>query len=387
MNSKLFSLKNLVWSCAIGLATFSGYYSVFGISKLFSENAWSIVGMASMLEISKLVVITFLHDHFSTLKLSFKIYLTTAASILMIITSIGVYGYLTNSYQETAKYIYEAQNKTTMLDQKKNIFSEQKSKIDTLIVQKINRINSYDKIRMSQESSFSLQVSQKGNTKNLQKSIESIDKTTQDLNVEISELNKKTLVLSDSIASIEQEKLQVTNSTFKSELGPLLYLSRITGLSMDFVVNWFILVLVIVFDPLAVSLVIAANHLKHIKQEKLNSLHINSVNEHITDAITIPEKIDEAPAQVKEIIEENELDQINLTESDQVITEDVTKIETQSEVPNIIEVHEKFTEMDNMENFVNNESISDNISKIDEEEQKDFYQESKPISYRRGISL
>ena len=90
---------------------------------------------------------------------------------------------------------------------------------------------------------------------------------------------------------------------------------------------------------------------------------------------------------IKEIIEENELDQINLTESDQVITEDVTKIETQSEVPDIIEVHEKFTEMDNMENFVNNESISDNISKIDEEEQKDFYQESKPISYRRGISL
>lgn len=387
MKVKLFSLKNLIWSCAIGLATFSGYYSVFGISKLFSGNSWSIVGMAAMLEISKLVVVTFLHDHFSTLKLSFKIYLTTAASILMIITSIGVYGYLTNSYQETAKYIYEAQNKTTMLDQKKNIFSEQKAKIDTLIIQKTNRINSYDKIRISQESSFSLQISQKGNTKNLQKSIQSIDKSTQDLNVEISELNKKSLVLSDSISTIEQEKLQVTSSTFKSELGPLLYLSRITGLGMDFVVNWFILVLVIVFDPLAVSLVIAANHLKHIEQENLNSLNINSINEQITDAITTPEKIDKVPDQAKEIIEENELDQIKTTKSDQVIKEDAIKIETQSEVSNNIKVHEKLTEIDNMENFVNNESISDDISKIDEEEQKDFYQESKPISYRRGISL
>ena len=70
----------------------------------------------------------------------------------MIITSIGVYGYLTNSYQETAKHIYETQNKITLLEQKKNIFNEQKSKVDTLVKQKTDRINSYDKLRLSQEN-------------------------------------------------------------------------------------------------------------------------------------------------------------------------------------------------------------------------------------------
>ena len=286
MKNDSISLKNLIWFCAIGLASFSGYYSVFGISKLFSGGSWSVVGMATMLEFSKLVVITFLHDHFKSLKTSFKIYLTSAASVLMIITSIGVYGYLTNSYQETAKHIYETQNKITLLEQKKNIFNEQKSKVDTLVKQKTDRINSYDKLRLSQENILNSQLTQKGNTRGLQKNIQSVDKSTQTLNDEISELNQKSISLSDSVASIEQEKISLANSTFTSELGPLLYLSRITGLSMDMVVNWFILILVVVFDPLAISLVIAANHLKHIENEKLNNLSVNSVNNQITDSVT-----------------------------------------------------------------------------------------------------
>jgi hypothetical protein len=293
MKNKIFSLKNLIWFCAIGLATFSGYYSVFGISKLFSGGSWSIIGMAAMLEFSKLVVITFLHDHYKDLKMSFKLYLTSAASVLMIITSIGVYGYLTNSYQETAKHIYETQNTITLLDQKKNIFNEQKSKIDTLVKQKTDRINSYDKLRLSQENVLNSQITQKGSTRGLQKNIQSVDKSTQTLNDEISQLNQKSINLSDSVALIEQEKLSLSNSTFTSELGPLLYLSRITGLSMDMVVNWFILILVVVFDPLAVSLVIAANHLAKKDNDlvKGDELEIKAVESQITDAVTTPQVV------------------------------------------------------------------------------------------------
>jgi hypothetical protein len=225
--------------------------------------------------------------------MSFKLYLTSAASVLMIITSIGVYGYLTNSYQETAKHIYETQNTITLLDQKKNIFNEQKSKIDTLIKQKTDRINSYDKLRLSQENVLNSQITQKGSTRGLQKNIQSVDKSTQTLNDEISQLNQKSINLSDSVALIEQEKLSLSNSTFTSELGPLLYLSRITGLSMDMVVNWFILILVVVFDPLAVSLVIAANHLAKKDNDlvKGDELEIKAVESQITDAVTTPKVV------------------------------------------------------------------------------------------------
>ena len=291
MLSKIFNLKNLIWFCAIGLATFSGYYSVFGISKLFSGGSWSIIGMAAMLEFSKLVVVTFLHDHLKTLRLLFKTYLMSAAVVLMVITSIGVYGYLTNSYQETAKIVYKAQNEIVLLDQKKELFTQQKKQIDKLIEEKNGRLKSLDNIRTSQQNAYTEQLTQKRGTGNLSRSMSSVDKTTESLNTELSLLTQKSFALSDSIANIDATKLTVSNETFSSELGPLLYLSRITGIPMDNVVNWFILILVIVFDPLAVSLVIAANHLsskekKKYELEDLVESFPTPVNEQITDAVT-----------------------------------------------------------------------------------------------------
>ena len=334
MKSKILSLQSLIWFCAIGLASFSGYYSVYGISKLFSGGSWSIVGMAGMLELSKLVVITFLHEHFKTLKTTFKVYLTTSAVILMILTSVGVYGYLTNSYQETAKSIYETQNKIALLEQKKKIFTEQKTQIDTLVKQKTERISSYDKLRLSQESSLNSQLNLKKGTKGLQKNIQSVDQSTQTLNGEISQLNQKSIGLSDSVALLEQQKLVLENSTFSSEIGPLLYLSRLTGKPMDIIVNWFILILVSVFDPLAVSLVIAANHLRHIEKE---------VELQITDAVTTPVFTNEGAIEgvIEGVKEKKSFD--------------------------LKEQNGKFGEFEN--------------------EEKEFYQEIPNRSYRRGISV
>lgn len=387
MKNKLFSLKNLIWFCAIGLATFSGYYSVFGISKLFSGGSWSIVGMAAMLEFSKLVVITFLHDHFKSLKMSFKIYLTTAASVLMVITSIGVYGYLTNSYQETAKHIYETQNKITLLDKKKEIFEDQKVKLDTLIKQKTNRITSYDNLRLSQENVLNTQLTQKGSTRGLQKNIQSVDKATETLNGEISELSQKSLSLSDSITIIEQEKLTLSNSTFTSELGPLLYLSRITGLPMDMVVNWFILILVIVFDPLAVSLVIAANHLKHVEkenEEKLNNEIIKSnVESQITDAVTTNNPIietEETPA----VINDNEaiVNNIETIDDNNLIQEAIHKVNKKKvkKEKNNLEIKEKSV-------ILNESTQSDDIPSKNTNE--DLYGDPvhPKFEYRRGVKI
>ena len=341
MKSKLLSLQTLIWFCAIGLASFSGYYSVYGISKLFSGGSWSIIGMAAMLEFSKLVVITFLHDHYKTLKTAFKLYLMSSAVVLMILTSVGVYGYLTNSYQETAKSIYETQNKIALLEQKKKIFTEQKTQIDTLVKQKTERISSYDKLRLSQESSLNSQLNLKKGTKGLQKNIQSVDQSTQTLNGEISQLNQKSIGLSDSVALLEQEKLVLENSTFTSEIGPLLYLSRLTEKPMDIIVNWFILILVSVFDPLAVSLVIAANHLKHKEKEK--TLVVNKVESQITDAVTTP-------------VFTNEVTEVIDTEED--------------EEKKDLETEEKMSSFE-----------------VDEKEQKVFYGEPPIQSYRRGISL
>jgi hypothetical protein len=359
MSYKLFSLKNLIWFCAIGLAVFSGYYSVYGISKLFSGGSWSIVGMAGMLEFSKLVVITFLHDHYKTLKTAFKVYLMSSAVILMILTSVGVYGYLTNSYQETAKSIYETQNKIVLIDKKKDIYLEQKSQIDTLVKQKSQRISSYDQLRLTQENSLNTQLSSKKGTKGLQRNIQSVDNSTQTLNKEISELNQKSIGLSDSIAKLEQEKLGLENSTFTSEIGPLLYLSRLTGAPMDIIVNWFILILVSVFDPLAVSLVIAANHLRHKENELPTEDDNSSPNndkektEEVIDVIPPTEKI-------KTQVESQITDAVTVTKNKKIKKE---------KKPLVISEENVILEQDEIE--------------------RAFYEEpAKPdMGYRRGISL
>jgi hypothetical protein len=419
MTKNLFSLKNLIWFCAIGLAVFSGYYSVFGISKLFSGGSWSIIGMAAMLELSKLVVVTFLHDHFKTLRLLFKGYLLSAAVVLMAITSIGVYGYLTNSYQETAKTIYKAQNEMVLLDQKKKLFEEQKIQIDKAIEDKNNRLKSLDQIRVSQQNAYTEQLTQKRGTSGLSKNISSIDKSSESLNNDISVLTQKSFALADSIAKIDQTKLTVTNESFSSELGPLLYLSRITGIPMDNVVNWFILILVIVFDPLAVSLVIAANHLSSKEKQKKSLEELSeigqeigigyeeptqsfpsSVNGQITDSVT---------QGVVEVTDEENPDffhkEVSLEEND--IEQDMIKILPEESVINVNEFVREEPEVEIALGDIINEDtkddllISEEISILNNEsqnEQNEFYQEEpkkkKPKqavieqpTYTRGISV
>jgi hypothetical protein len=279
----------------------------------------------------------------------------SSAVILMILTSVGVYGYLTNSYQETAKEIYETQNKIALIDKKKEIFLEQKSQIDTLVKQKGQRISSYDQLRLTQENSLNNQLTQKKGTKGLQKNIQSVDNSTQTLNKEISELNQKSIGLSDSLAKLEQEKLVLENSTFTSEIGPLLYLSRLTGAPMDIIVNWFILVLVSVFDPLAVSLVIAANHLRHKELEKQIP----------------PEDDDSPPPTKKEEVVEDVVDVILPSEEIKIQDVVVKKKQKLKKEKKPLEVKEE------------------NVILDQQNEQMAFYQESSrpDLGYRRGVNV
>ena len=408
MLSKLFNLKNIIWFCAIGLAVCSGYYSIFGISKLFAGGSWSIIAMASMLELSKLVVVTFLHDHFKTLKLLFKTYLLSAAVVLMVITSIGVYGYLTNSYQETAKIVYKAQNEMILLDQKKVLFQEQKSQLDKLVEEKNNRLKSLDNIRVSQQNAYTEQLTQKRGTGGLSRSMSSVDKSSESLNTEISILTQKSFALSDSIAKIDQTKLTLTNETFASELGPLLYISRITNVPMDIVVNWFILILVIVFDPLAVSLVIAANHLsskekKDNESEDLVESFPKPVNDQITDSVTqITPVLDELTEIGQEMgMYDEGMDVVIIPQTEGTFEEPQLVIEESTEevaLGDIVDVKKikSSSRKRKSKRLVNTNESSILNSSSNEDKEKDFYDEipqptqapaTTSTGYTRGISV
>ena len=92
----------LILIAALSLATVAAYYSVFGISKLFSSQASAVILMAAILEVSKLITASYLERFWQTIHWLRKTYLITALVALMAITSLGIYGFLVSAYQETA---------------------------------------------------------------------------------------------------------------------------------------------------------------------------------------------------------------------------------------------------------------------------------------------
>ena len=221
--------------------------------------------MASILEISKLVTATYLHKYWHMITRLMKVYLTIAVCILMFITSLGIYGFLVSSYQTTAYKMENVDKLIETIQLKKSRFETQLNDIrleKDQITQTIKELNSKQGIQNEYTD----------NNGNVTKYTDL--RSSKLVNIEIkrnadirNQLYIKESILSDSITSLDLRVLDLqTNTEATTELGPLRYISKITGKPMDTVVNWFILLFIIVFDPLAVILLIAANRI--IIQEK-----------------------------------------------------------------------------------------------------------------------
>lgn len=253
----------IVLAAAFSLAASAAYYSVFGLSKLFSSQATAVIILASTLEISKLISASYLHRYWQQISIMMRIYLTTAVIILMMITSLGIYGFLVSSYQDTA---YRLQNLETIVanyEIKKSRFETQlnattreKQTVDKNVMQLTNALST-NRIQYTDRNGNQVIKTDASNRKAYEKQLDiSLSR--------LQELNKQESALSDSVTAIE---LQITNlqtsSTVTAEVGPLKYIAKITGKSMDTVVNWLIVMLILVFDPLAVILLISANKILH----------------------------------------------------------------------------------------------------------------------------
>jgi len=246
--------------CALGLGVTAAYYSIIGLSMLFAGVALPVIIMASFLEASKLTIATLLHNYWNKLNILLKTYLTTAVVILSIITSAGIYGLLSSGYQTTA-------NKSNVIDQQINVLENKKQSYNQIkegyLKDKESILKSTSELRLALSKNTVLQsVDKKGNvitreSKGNRKAFE------QQLNSSIKSeeiLSSKLDVINDSIFSLESQILNIkANNELANELGPLKYLSNLTGQPMDKVINWFLIIIILVFDPLAIALIVAAN--------------------------------------------------------------------------------------------------------------------------------
>jgi len=244
---------------ALAVAGCAAYFSVWGLSQLFAGAGLAVIIMASVLEIGKLVVTTALHTYWDKLAKPLRVYLSISVVILMLITSAGIYGFLSNAYQKTANKLEIHEGELSVLDGKKGIFQKNIDDNQKIIDTKNKRLDQLSGLRTSQESRIDGSNSNRDRN-SVRGDIASANTEIQKLSSEIDILNSKNAVLSDSIGKYNVKALEMkSGSDVAGEVGPLKYIAELTGVPMAKVVNYLILLLIFVFDPLAISLVLATN--------------------------------------------------------------------------------------------------------------------------------
>lgn len=245
-------LPFLIAFSALSVSASAAFYSISGLSKLFAGASLQVIIMASSLEVAKLVIASLLYQYWNSINKALRTYLVTAAVILVLITSMGIYGYLSNAYQSTANKEGIVTQQVTALETKKKLYEQTR---DNIIKEKQSLADLKGTLSKGSVTQFTDKKGNlivKSNNANV-KQIESANKTEEKLTTKLD-------IVNDSIFALENKILETkTFSESASELGPLKYLSNLLGVSMDRIVNWLLLIIIFVFDPLAISLVVAAN--------------------------------------------------------------------------------------------------------------------------------
>jgi hypothetical protein len=254
-------LKILVGFTALSLASCAAFFSIIGLAKLFAGAKIAIIIMASILESSKLVIASFLYQYRNISLRALKIYLSIALVIIMSITSIGIYGFLSSAFQNT-KLTYELSSvQSNSLSDKINVYESNIELIRNDINNKSSQLNNLIQIRNLQEQQV-LQSLQNTATVKSNTNFKSTDASIRTLNLNLDSLNKVLTGYNDSLVSIKMQSTQSSLSNqLSSELGPLVFIANILNISIDKIVNWLIILFIIVFDPLAICMTLVYNFL------------------------------------------------------------------------------------------------------------------------------
>jgi hypothetical protein len=257
LKERLFPL--LIAFSALSVSASAAFYSVSGLSKLFAGAAFAVIVMAASLEIAKLVIASLLYQYRKTLPKFLKWYLSMACFVLILITSMGIYGFLSAAYQETAAKAGNVDSQIALIETKRDnireqllVYNEEKSSINGAVASLRNGLSN-NKIQYTDTLGNVITTTSRATRNALEKQLDqAIDRQTI-INAKVDQLNEK-------LFNYETEIVEVSMSNeVAGELGPLKYLSGLTGIPMDEIINYLLLTIIFVFDPLAIALVIAAN--------------------------------------------------------------------------------------------------------------------------------
>ena len=239
-------LTKFVGLSALLVAGSAAFFSVFGLSNLFAGAKLSVVVMAGSLEFGKLVAASFLYRFWDNINRLLKIYLVTGVIILVGITSAGIFGYLSNAYQGATINFEKQSTELLALEDRLEVLQE-------------------DRVFLKQELEdqvLSLPENYITAKRNLR----------EQYNPQIQEISNDILGVKGRISDLEIELIETG-----VDVGPAIYLAKAFETDVDTVVKFFIFILIFVFDPLAVSLVLAFNHAlqyeSKVKETKIDKIY------------------------------------------------------------------------------------------------------------------
>jgi hypothetical protein len=244
---------------ALSVSASAAFYSVSGLSKLFAGAAFAVIIMAASLEVAKLVIASLLYQYRKTLPLGLKIYLTSATVVLVLITSMGIYGFLSAAYQETSAKAGSIDAQITLIETKRDnikeqlaVYNAEKSTINGAVAD-LQAGLANNKIQYTNAEGVVITTTSSSTRKSLERQLDQAIERQNQINSKVDTLNQRLFDYETEIVEVS------TGNDIAGELGPLKYLSGLTGIPMDQIINYLLLTIIFVFDPLAIALVIAAN--------------------------------------------------------------------------------------------------------------------------------
>ena len=258
MRPKFLSLSNMTLTVALALSAVAAYYSIIGLAAIFAGAVIPIVVMGVILEIAKITTTVWLRTFWKQCGWLMKSYLVPAVIVLALITSMGIFGFLSKSHLDQGVPTGDVAAKVSLLDEKIKTQRENiKSSRDALAQMdlQVNNVITKGDTEKSAERSVQIRRQQAKERATIQKEIETA-------NAAIGKLNEERAPISSQLRKVE------------AEVGPIKYIAAlIYGDNPDQnilekAVRWVIILLVLVFDPLAIALILAANQSKYWKIER-----------------------------------------------------------------------------------------------------------------------
>ena len=259
------TLLYLILLMSIVMAGTVAYVSIGGLLKVFSGAGTLGLILFSSIEIAKIVATSAIHTYGKIIGKWYKVMLSLGIGIAMIITSMGIYGFLSSTYKESYSKMENVESRLVLINKKRDGYqlqlkglNSEKESIDVRI-NELSKGISNNVIQYKDKDGTLITTTSSSTRKTLEKQLNTGIARQSDLNIKIDEMNTKVFDLDNQILEIN------LGNDVAGELGPLKYLSEVFNTDMDNVMKWFIFFLIIIGDPMAVLMVIVFNKVANFK--------------------------------------------------------------------------------------------------------------------------